>query len=200
MVVDPLNLIICGVGGQGVVLASDIISSTFLEAGYDVKTTDIIGLGQRGGSVITHVRVGDKIVSPLIKKGEADIILSFEKYEALRWSRYLKNEGDLIMNDQSITPTSVTEKLEEDIDLDGLIDRLDYNKMLIDISEVLRMNDISTKCINIVMLGILSLKTHIEEILWEDIIGENVSSDFAEDNLRAFRIGRKLAVAVSDNN
>jgi len=194
---DTLNLIICGVGGQGVVLASDIISNTFLESGYDVKATDIIGLGQRGGSVITHVRVGDEIISPLIKKGEADIILSFEKYEALRWSGYLKNDGVLVMNNESITPTSVTEKLQEDIDLDEFVDRLHYKKILIDIASILKLNDISTKCTNIVMLGILSLKTHIEALIWEDIISKNVALDFVEDNLQAFRIGRNI---ILNNN
>ena len=200
MLVDDLNLIVCGVGGQGVVLSSDILANAFLKSGYDVKATDIIGLGQRGGSVVTHVRAGDKVISPLIKKGEADILLSFEKYEALRWSRYLKEEGLLIVNDKKVTPTSVTEKLQDDIDLDRLLGELDYERMIIDISRILRDDEISSKYTNTFMLGMLSMKTSIESKVWEESIGENVTVGFREDNIKAFRVGRKLFQMKTEEN
>ncbi|MCG8541615.1 MAG: indolepyruvate oxidoreductase subunit beta [Clostridia bacterium] len=200
MLVDDLNLIVCGVGGQGVVLSSDILANAFLKSGYDVKATDIIGLGQRGGSVVTHVRAGEKVISPLIKKGEADILLSFEKYEALRWSRYLKEEGLLIVNDKKVTPTSVTEKLQDDIDLDRLLGELDYERMIIDISSILRDDEISSKYTNTFMLGMLSMKTSIESRVWEESIGENVTVGFREDNIKAFRVGRKLFQMKAEEN
>lgn len=200
MLVDDLNLIVCGVGGQGVVLSSDILANAFLKSGHDVKATDIIGLGQRGGSVVTHVRAGEKVVSPLIKKGEADILLSFEKYEALRWSRYLKKEGLLIVNDKKVTPTSVTEKLQDDIDLDRLLGELDYERMIIDISSILRDDEISSKYTNTFMLGMLSMKTNIESRVWEESIGENVTVGFREDNIKAFRVGRKLFQMKAEKN
>ncbi len=200
MLVDDLNLIVCGVGGQGVVLSSDILANAFLKSGHDVKATDIIGLGQRGGSVVTHVRAGDKVISPLIKKGEADILLSFEKYEALRWSRYLKKEGLLIVNDKKVTPTSVTEKLQDDIDLDRLLGELDYERMIIDISSILRDDEISSKYTNTFMLGMLSMKTNIESRVWEESIGENVTVGFREDNIKAFRVGRKLFQMKAEKN
>lgn len=200
MLVDDLNLIVCGVGGQGVVLSSDILANAFLKSGHDVKATDIIGLGQRGGSVVTHVRAGEKVVSPLIKKGEADILLSFEKYEALRWSRYLKKEGLLIVNDKKVTPTSVTEKLQDDIDLDRLLGELDYERMIIDISSILRDDEISSKYTNTFMLGMLSMKTNIESRVWEESIGENVTVGFREDNIKAFRVGRKLFQMKAEEN
>ncbi len=200
MLVNDLNLIVCGVGGQGVVLSSDILANAFLKSGHDVKATDIIGLGQRGGSVVTHVRAGEKVVSPLIKKGEADILLSFEKYEALRWSRYLKKEGLLIVNDKKVTPTSVTEKLQDDIDLDRLLGELDYERMIIDISSILRDDEISSKYTNTFMLGMLSMKTNIESRVWEESIGENVTVGFREDNIKAFRVGRKLFQMKAEKN
>ena len=200
MLVDDLNLIVCGVGGQGVVLSSDILANAFLKSGYDVKATDIIGLGQRGRSVVTHVRAGEKVISPLIKKGEADILLSFEKYEALRWSRYLKKEGLLIVNDKKVTPTSVTEKLQDDIDLDRLLGELDYERMIIDISSILRDDEISSKYTNTFMLGMLSMKTNIESRVWEESIGENVTVGFREDNIKAFRVGRKLFQMKAEEN
>ncbi|SKC76461.1 indolepyruvate oxidoreductase subunit beta [Maledivibacter halophilus] len=189
------NFIICGVGGQGIVLTSDIISNTFLESGWDVKATDIIGLGQRGGSVVTHVRVGNDIISPLIKKGKADIILAFEKYESLRWCNYLKEDGELIINNKSIIPTSVTEKIEKDIDLNVLLDKLNYKNSLVDISIKLENNGINAKCTNLFMVGILSRKTNIKYKLWEEIIKRNVKKEFREDNIRAFKMGRNLFIS-----
>ena len=103
-----VNLLVTGVGGQGVILASDIISETALAAGYDVKKTDTLGMAQRGGSVISHVRIAPRVWSPLIKEGEVDILLAFEKLEAARWSYYLRPGGVAIINNQAVPPLSIS--------------------------------------------------------------------------------------------
>ncbi len=105
---DTTNVLVVGVGGQGVVLASDIIGETALAAGYDVKKTDTLGMAQRGGSVVSHVRMGKKVYSPLIREGDADIILGFEKLEAVRWLPWLRQDGALIVNNQAVPPLSVS--------------------------------------------------------------------------------------------
>ena len=101
------NILLAGVGGQGIILAGEILSLSFIEMGFDVKKSDVHGMAQRGGSVISHVRVGQRIDSPLIPKGKADVLLAFEALEALRWIDYLGPEGSLIVNRQKIMPISV---------------------------------------------------------------------------------------------
>ncbi len=112
------NILLCGVGGQGTLLASNLIADCAMKAGFDVKKSEIHGMAQRGGSVVSHVRFGDKIASPIIRKGEADIVLSFEELEALRWAEYLKPDGIVITNSQKILPmyvSSGSEKYPENI-------------------------------------------------------------------------------------
>src|SRR4030042_6372644 len=103
-----MDFLITGVGGQGVVLASDILGETALAAGYDVKKTDTLGMAQRGGSVVSHVRIAEKVWSPLIKEGAADILIAFEKLEAARWSYYLSEGSAAIVNNQTTPPLSVS--------------------------------------------------------------------------------------------
>jgi indolepyruvate ferredoxin oxidoreductase beta subunit len=106
--VKKQDLLMVGVGGQGIVLASDILGGVALAAGYDVKKTDTLGMAQRGGSVVSHVRVADKVWSPLIKEGEVDVLVAFEKLEAARWSYYLNEGGAAIVNNQTTPPLSVS--------------------------------------------------------------------------------------------
>src|SRR5690554_5936565 len=101
------NILIVGVGGQGTLLTSRVLGSLACKMGYDVKVSEVHGMAQRGGSVVTHVRFGDRVSSPLIEEGRADILLAFEKMEALRWIHYLKEDGMLIVNDQAIDPMPV---------------------------------------------------------------------------------------------
>ena len=112
------NILLCGVGGQGTLLASNLIAECAMAAGFDVKKSEIHGMAQRGGSVVSHVRFGENIASPIIRKGEADIVLSFEQLEAIRWAEYLKPDGIIITNSQKILPMSVSagnEKYPENI-------------------------------------------------------------------------------------
>ncbi|MEW6710017.1 MAG: indolepyruvate oxidoreductase subunit beta, partial [Candidatus Riflebacteria bacterium] len=102
------NILLCGVGGQGTLLASNLLAESAMEAGFDVKKSEIHGMAQRGGSVVSHVRFGDKIAAPVIRKGECDILLAFEELEALRWSEFLKPSGLVISNAQNILPMSVS--------------------------------------------------------------------------------------------
>ena len=102
------DLLIVGVGGQGIVLASDILGEVALAAGHDVKKTDTLGMAQRGGSVLSHVRIADKVWSPLIKEGEVDVLVAFEKLEAVRWSYYLRSDGVAIINNQATPPLSIS--------------------------------------------------------------------------------------------
>src|SRR5574344_2973584 len=102
------NILLCGVGGQGTLLASNLLAECAMEAGFDVKKSEIHGMAQRGGSVVSHVRFGEKIDSPIIRKGECDILLSFEELESIRWAEYLKKDGLIITNSQHILPMSVS--------------------------------------------------------------------------------------------
>jgi indolepyruvate ferredoxin oxidoreductase beta subunit len=103
-----LDLLITGAGGQGIILASDIIGETAIAAGYDVKKTDTIGMAQRGGSVVSHVRLAEQVRSPIIRQGQVDLLLALEKLEAARWASYLKPGGIAIINDHALPPLSVT--------------------------------------------------------------------------------------------
>ncbi|MEL7562292.1 indolepyruvate oxidoreductase subunit beta [Dehalogenimonas sp. 4OHTPN] len=102
------NILIVGVGGQGVVLASNLLAEAALSAGYDVKKTDTLGMAQRGGSVVSHLRFGEQVASPLIAAGEADLLIAFEKLEAIRWGHFLKTDGAAVVNDLAMPPLSVT--------------------------------------------------------------------------------------------
>lgn len=186
------NFIICGIGGQGIVLTSDIVSKVFLASEYDIKATDIIGLGQRGGSVVTHIRTGEKIYSPLIKRGEADIILAFEKYEGLRWLPYLKRKGKLIVNDCKNRPTSVINGLQEDIDIDERMRGLDCWKLMVPGAKILKDHHMDGKFVNIFMTGVFSKYTDIDDQYWEQIIRHHVPPPYLEENIKAFRMGRGL--------
>jgi len=184
------NIVIVGVGGQGILLTSDILAEVAFEEGYDVKKSEIHGMAQRGGSVISEVRFGEKVYSPLIKKGEADILLALEKLEALRFSIYLKKEGIAIVNNLEIPPLGVNlgkEKYPRDI-----LSRIEHK-----ISRVIRVEAItmakkagSPKTMNVVMLGVLSFFLPFSIPSWEKVIKKRVPSYSTEFNIRAFELGR----------
>ncbi|MCD6575483.1 indolepyruvate oxidoreductase subunit beta [Candidatus Aerophobetes bacterium] len=184
------NVVIVGVGGQGILLTSDILAEVAFEEGYDVKKSEIHGMAQRGGSVISEVRFGEKVYSPLIKKGEADILLALEKLEALRFSIYLKKEGIAIVNNLEIPPLGVNlgkEKYPRDI-----FSRIEHK-----ISRVIRVEAItmakkagSPKTMNVVMLGVLSPFLPFSISSWEKVIKKRVPSYSTEFNIRAFKLGR----------
>ena len=188
-----LDLLIIGVGGQGVVLASDIISEVALAAGYDIKKTDTLGMAQRGGSVISHVRIAPKAWSPLIKEGEVDILLAFEKLEAARWAYFLKPGGIAITNNQALPPLSVSlgnERYPSDEAVTDILRRRTDRIYLVDgIKRARELGNIRT--LNIFMLGCISLFVPLEVHFWKDGISQRMPDNIRQINLTAFEQGRK---------
>ncbi len=187
------NLIIAGVGGQGVVLAGNIIGEAAMMTGYDVKKTDTLGMAQRGGSVVSHLRIADKVFSPLINQGEVDILLAFEKLEAARWSHFLKPSGIVIVNNQALAPLSVnlgSEQYPSDNEITRIIGH--YTKILYILDGTnLAMQLGEVKTLNILMLGCLSHFIPFTSEIWRKSIVKNLPTKVIDLNLSAFKIGIK---------
>jgi len=188
-----LDLLVTGVGGQGVVLASDIIGEVALAAGYDVKKTDTLGMAQRGGSVISHVRIAPRVWSPLIKEGEVDILLAFEKLEAARWGYYLRPGGAAIINNHEQPPPSVSlgqERYPSDEEItDILKPRTDHIYFVDGTRRAGELGNVRT--LNIFMLGCLSLLASLKVGIWKDSVSQRMPENIREINLLAFDEGRK---------
>ena len=183
------NIMIVGVGGQGSLLASKLLGHLLMTAGYDVKVSEVHGMSQRGGSVVTYVRYGDKVYSPIIDKGEADFILSFELLEAARWVEYLKKDGVLLTNTQRINPMPVITGTADypktlEAKLSALPIRLDAMDAL-----GLALRAGSSKAVNLVLLGRLSRYFHFTDEQWQDAIEKSVPEKFLELNKKAFALG-----------
>ncbi|GAA0747924.1 indolepyruvate oxidoreductase subunit beta [Clostridium oceanicum] len=182
---DVKSVLFVGVGGQGTILASKIFTAGLLNAGYDVKMSEVHGMAQRGGTVSTQVRFGDKVYSPLIGKGSADVIVAFEKSEAARWLPYLKKDGYLVINDYELYPVpvligqekypdKVIEKLEKAVD----------NTIVLDASNIAK--DLGNmKAQNVVLLGGLIKAINLEEINWNEVIEKLVPKKAIELNKKA---------------
>lgn len=188
-----MDLLITGVGGQGVVLASDIIGEAALAAGYDVKKTDTLGMAQRGGSVISHVRIAPKVWSPLIKEGEVDLILALEKLEAARWSHYLRPGGVAIVNNHEQPPLSVSlgkERYPSYKDIADTLKRQTERVFFIDGNR--RAEELgNVRTLNIFMLGCLSLFAPLKVNVWKESISQRMPENIRKINLTAFEQGRK---------
>lgn len=184
------NVMIVGVGGQGSLLASKLLGRLLLDQGYDVKVSEVHGMSQRGGSVVTYVRFGDRVYSPIIDKGEADFIVSFEKLEAARWMEFLKPGGHVIVNTQEIDPMPViTGAAEYPADL---IDKMRAAGAHIDAMDALSIATEagSSKAVNIALMGRLSRYFDMSEQAWQDAITACVPQKFLELNRKAFALGR----------
>ncbi len=185
------NIMIVGVGGQGSLFASKLLGNLLVDEGYDVKVSEVHGMSQRGGSVVTYVRFGEKVYSPIIDKGEADYIVAFEKIEAARYASYLKCDGKLIVNTQEIDPMPVitgaakypSDALEKLKCLGLTVDALDALTPATEAG--------SPKATNIVLMGRLSKYMDIPEEKWIEAIKKSVAPKFTEMNLKAFNLGRK---------
>ena len=188
-----LNILVAGVGGQGVVLASDIVGEAALAAGYDIKKTDTLGMAQRGGSVISHVRIGQQVWSPLIKEGEVDIIVAFEKLEAARWSHYLRPGAIAIVNNQVVPPLSVNlgnERYPSDEEITNILKRWTDRIYFVDgTSRVRELGNIRT--LNMFMLGCASLFIPLKVHIWKNTISQHLPSKIQQINITAFDQGRK---------
>lgn len=184
------NIMIVGVGGQGSLLASKLLGHLLLTEGYDVKVSEVHGMSQRGGSVVTYVRFGEKVYSPIIDKGEADFIVSFEKLEAARYVQYLKKGGRIVVNTQEIDPMPViTGAAAYPSDL---LDKIQALGISVDAMDCLKLAEEagSAKAVNIVLMGKLSKYFDISVEKWEKAIEECVPQKFVELNKKAFELGR----------
>ena len=185
------NIMIVGVGGQGTLLASKMLGYVLLNQGYDVKVSEVHGMSQRGGSVVTYVRYGEKVYSPVIDKGEADVILSFEKLEAARWLEYLKPGGKVIVNTQEMEPMPVITGAK--VYPDNLVEKMQAAGADVDAKDFLALaNEAgSSKAVNIALMGRLSVYfPEISDEKWQEAIAANVPPKFLEINKKAFELGR----------
>ena len=190
---ENTNVVLVGVGGQGILLASAIIAAAALDSGYDVKTNEIHGMAQRGGSVLAQVRYGKKVFSPLVPKGTATVIASLEKTEAIRYVDYLAPDGLAVISDQVIVPVTVSSGalVYPDLDEDGL--RKIFPN-LVYVRAVERAAELgNARAANVVLLGALSTKLELEDDAWNDAIKKCVKPAFVDLNLKAFYLGRELA-------
>ncbi len=187
---ENLNIMIVGVGGQGSLLASKLLGRLLVNQGFDVKVSEVHGMSQRGGSVVTYVRSGDKVYSPIIDKGQADFIISFEKLEAGRYAPFLSPSGRIIVNSQEIDPMPVItgaaqyphEILQKLSESGAQVDCIDALTPAIEAG--------SPKAVNIVLMGRLSKYLDISENDWLTAIEQTVAPKFAEMNKKAFKLGR----------
>lgn len=182
------NILLVGVGGQGTILASKLLSEGLALAGYDVKMSEIHGMSQRGGNVSTQIRFGEKVYSPIVGKGEADVIVAFEKMEALRWIEYLKKGGKMVINDFEIPSVPIQQGAAKYPE--GILDELVHKAKV----SVFKAGEIAaelgnSKTMNVVLLGALVKAMDIPGIDWEEVIKTNVKQGFEEINIKAFRAG-----------
>ncbi|HWR58851.1 MAG TPA: indolepyruvate oxidoreductase subunit beta [Thermodesulfovibrionales bacterium] len=186
------NILLCGVGGQGILLASEVISSALMKTGFDVKQSEVHGMAQRGGSVVAHLRYGDKVFSPLIEPGDADFAVAFELLEALRYLPFYKRESKLIVNTQRILPAPVStgaETYPEDV-----LDRLNgkgFGVFAMDAFEIARSAG-EARAVNMVLVGALSVLLPVEEKVFIDVMAGRIPEKIRKANLEAFAAGRRI--------
>ncbi len=187
---ETKNIMIVGVGGQGSLLASKLLGRLLLTRGYDIKVSEVHGMSQRGGSVVTYVRFGDKVYSPIIDKGQADYIVSFELLEAARWTEYLKPNGKIIVNTQQINPMPVIIGAAEYPE--NLVRKMLDAGIAVDTLDALSLAEQagSSKAVNIVLMGHLSRNFDFTEEEWLEAIAQSVPAKFMELNQKAFQMGR----------
>ncbi|TFG37625.1 MAG: indolepyruvate oxidoreductase subunit beta [Syntrophobacterales bacterium] len=186
---DVKSILLVGVGGEGVIRASDILSAVMMNAGYDVKKSEVHGMAQRGGCVSSHVRFGKKVYSPLSKKGDVDILVSFEKMETLRYLEYLKPEGKVIINNNEVLPPSVNLGEEE-----YPADAVDTVRSCFDDVRVVNASEIALEAGNVrmantVILGTLSAYLDVDKSVWEEVLRASFPERLISGNIAAFELG-----------
>lgn len=189
---DTKNILIVGVGGQGIIFCSKVLAAGLLRAGYDVKMSEVHGMAQRGGSVSTQIRYGKKVYSPVIAKGNADVIVSFEKMEAMRYIDYLKPNGAILVNDFAVPPAPV---LSGKIPYpDDIIADLKSKARVVTLDAASLVKQIGNpKAMNTIILGTLIALLGLEDIDWNDVIKELVPSKAIDFNCRALELGMKVS-------
>ncbi|MBQ3226378.1 MAG: indolepyruvate oxidoreductase subunit beta [Clostridia bacterium] len=184
-----MNIMIVGVGGQGTLLASRIIGAAAINLGGDVKLSEVHGMSQRGGSVVTYVRYGESVASPIIEEGEADVILAFEQLEAYRYISYLKEGGSYIVNTQKTDPMPViTGAMEYPADILTKMEGMGIRVTACDALSLAKEAG-NIKATNVVLIGVMAKHTNISKEEWEEAIRQTVPAKFLEVNLAAFRLG-----------
>lgn len=187
-----MNIMIVGVGGQGTLLASRILGRVAIKKGYDVKVSEVHGMSQRGGSVVTYVKFGDKVYSPIIDKGEADLILAFELLEAYRALPFAKKDGKILVNRQEMNPMPVItgamkypDNIEEKLSAKVEVKAIDALPLAEQAGTI--------KAVNVVLIGSLAKSMNVEKEVWIEAIKECVPPKFLEMNLKAFELGYNAA-------
>ena len=188
---ETKNIMIVGVGGQGSLLASKLLGRLLLTKGYDIKVSEVHGMSQRGGSVVTYVRYGERVYSPVIDKGEADFIVSFELLEAARWVPYLKPDGQIVTNTQQIDPMPVitgAAQYPED-----LVEKMHAAGVKVDALDCLKLAEEagSAKAVNLVLMGRLAKWFDFTDEEWMAAIEQSVPAKFLDMNKKAFSLGRE---------
>jgi indolepyruvate ferredoxin oxidoreductase beta subunit len=187
---DVKSILLAGVGGQGILRASDIMCLAMMEAGLDVKKSEVHGMAQRGGCVTSHVRYGSKVYSPLAKPGSIDILVAFEKMESLRYLNYLKNDGVIIVNTEEIYPPAVNSGDAAYPEDAVPFLQSNYNHVKeIDATELAKKAG-NVKTANVVLLGAVSSLLNIQQSLWDDVIRNSFPEKLVKVNLSAFQMGR----------
>lgn len=190
---ETKSIMIVGVGGQGTLLASRILGNVFMSQGYDVKVSEVHGMSQRGGSVVTYVKYGDKVYSPVVEKGEADVIISFEQLETERWLPYLKKGGKIVTSDQRLDPMPViTGAAQYPENIINRISALGVDVTAVDALGLAEQAG-SAKAANVVLMGVVSKKLPFEESVWQTALDKCVPQKFIELNKKAFALGRSTA-------
>lgn len=182
------NIMIVGVGGQGTLLTSRILGGIMMQAGYDVKLSEVHGMAQRGGSVVTFVRYGEKVAEPIVEEGQADLLIAFEQLEAKRYAHFLKKDGTLVVNDQRIDPITVVtgaakypENIIEDLSKDYTVYSIDA------MAEALKLGN--SKVFNIIVLGMAAKHMDFAKEEWLKVIENTVPKKTIEINQKAFLVG-----------
>jgi indolepyruvate ferredoxin oxidoreductase, beta subunit len=193
-----LDLIMAGVGGQGIVLMSDLLAETAMDTGFDVKKSDVFGMAQRGGSVVSHVRIGNDVRSPLLKSGDAEFVVALEKLEAARWASSLRRGGTAVVNDFTLFPLSVSSGAEtypSDEQVTRSFEARDSRLHFVD-GTALSARLGNPKVLNVVVLGYLASLLPLPWEAWMATIERRVPSKYRELNVRALEAGREAARAA----
>lgn len=186
------NVLIVGVGGQGIITASELLAEVAFTSGQDVKKSEVHGMAQRGGAVSSHVRFGKKVYSPLIPRGEADVLLAFEKAETLRWLGFVKQEGTVIVNDYKLVPpVTLTQNIEYPDNAIDLVKEQVTNVKIVPALQIAKELG-SPRVVNILLLGVLSNLLSFTENEWKDSIQKRVPKGTEQLNIDAFIRGRNL--------
>ena len=188
---ETKNIMIVGVGGQGTLLTSRILGGITVENGYDVKLSEVHGMAQRGGSVVTYVRYGEKVTEPIVEEGQADVLIAFEKLEALRYAHFLKKDGVIIVNDQKIDPMPVVTGVAKYPE--GIIEHLSEKYKVISVdaqNEALELGN--SRVFNVIILGVAASKMDFEKEQWIEVIKKKVPPKTIDINVKAFERGYEI--------